>query len=150
MNSTPEDRREKKEELKKELAKGRSSSRNRRSCATLLLPPFQNGVAASPRRAPTAARSADVNVDLLRETLTVPETGQRLRCSSCGGKTISTRPAWHTGPAQTRLTITANGRYCPKGQATAIVHEITPTRCSFHTPPASSATIAAQPGKEEM
>jgi hypothetical protein len=42
-------------------------------------------------------RSADVNVDLLPETLTVPEAGQRLCCSSCGGKTISTRPAWHTG-----------------------------------------------------
>ena len=42
-------------------------------------------------------RSADVNVDLLPETLTVPEAGKRLRCSSCGGKTISTRPAWHTG-----------------------------------------------------
>ena len=43
------------------------------------------------------ARSADVNVDLLPETLTVPETGKRLRCSS---KTISTRPAWHTSPRQ--------------------------------------------------
>ena len=43
---------------------------------------------------------ADVNVDLLPETLTVPETGQRLRCSHCGGKTISTRPAWHTSPRQ--------------------------------------------------
>jgi DNA-directed RNA polymerase subunit RPC12/RpoP len=42
-------------------------------------------------------RSADVNVDLLPETLTVHEAGQRLRCSQCGGKTISTRPAWHTG-----------------------------------------------------
>jgi hypothetical protein len=40
--------------------------------------------------------SADVNVDLLPETLTVPEAGHRLRCSHCGGKTISTRPAWHT------------------------------------------------------
>jgi DNA-directed RNA polymerase subunit RPC12/RpoP len=41
-------------------------------------------------------RSADVNVDLLPETLTVPEAGRRLRCSSCGSNTISTRPAWHT------------------------------------------------------
>ena len=41
-------------------------------------------------------RSADVNVDLLPETLTVPEAGQRLCCSNCGGKTKSTRPAWHT------------------------------------------------------
>ena len=27
---------------------------------------------------------------------TVPEAGQRLCCSQCGAKTISTRPAWHT------------------------------------------------------
>jgi hypothetical protein len=41
-------------------------------------------------------READVNVDALPETMTVPKAGQRLRCSSCGGRTISTRPAWHT------------------------------------------------------
>jgi hypothetical protein len=41
-------------------------------------------------------READVNVDAPPETVTVPKAGQRLRCSSCGGKTISTRPAWHT------------------------------------------------------
>jgi hypothetical protein len=39
---------------------------------------------------------ADVNVDALPETVMVPKAGQRLRCSACGGKTISTRPAWHT------------------------------------------------------
>jgi predicted RNA-binding Zn-ribbon protein involved in translation (DUF1610 family) len=42
-------------------------------------------------------RQADVNVDALPETLTVPEAGTRFRCNSCGAKTISTRPAWHTG-----------------------------------------------------
>jgi hypothetical protein len=36
-------------------------------------------------------RQADVNVDTLPETTTVPEAGQRLRCSQCGAKTISTR-----------------------------------------------------------
>ena len=40
---------------------------------------------------------ADVNVDALPESVHVPEAGRRLRCSRCGGKTISTRPAWHTG-----------------------------------------------------
>ena len=45
-------------------------------------------------------RAADVNVDLLPETLTVSEVGKRLRCSHCGGNTISTRPAWHTSPRQ--------------------------------------------------
>jgi hypothetical protein len=39
-----------------------------------------------------------VNVDSLPETVNVPAAGQRLRCSQCGGKTIKTRPAWHTGP----------------------------------------------------
>ena len=57
----------------------------------------QNGVRAVTATCANCGRSADVNVDLLPETLTVPETGKRLRCSNCGGKTISTRPAWHTG-----------------------------------------------------
>jgi DNA-directed RNA polymerase subunit RPC12/RpoP len=57
----------------------------------------QNGVRAVIASCANCGRSADVNVDLLPETMTVPETGQRLRCSHCGGKTISTRPAWHTG-----------------------------------------------------
>jgi hypothetical protein len=38
-----------------------------------------------------------LDTDLLPETLTVPKAGKRLRCTSCGGKTINTRPAWHTG-----------------------------------------------------
>jgi hypothetical protein len=57
----------------------------------------ENGVRSVIALCANCGRSADVNVYLLPETLTVPETGQRLRCSSCGGKTISTRPAWHTG-----------------------------------------------------
>jgi hypothetical protein len=59
-----------------------------------------NGVRSIIAACATAAGSADVNVDLLPETLTVPEAGNRLRCSSCGGNTISTRPAWHTSPRQ--------------------------------------------------
>jgi hypothetical protein len=49
-----------------------------------------NGVRAVIAACANCGRSTDVNVDLLPETLTVPETGKRLRCSS---KTISTRPA---------------------------------------------------------
>ena len=56
-----------------------------------------NGVRAVTATCANCGRSADVNVDALPETLTVPEAGSRLRCSQCGGKTISTRPAWHTG-----------------------------------------------------
>ena len=59
-----------------------------------------NGVRSVIASCANCGRSADVNVDLLPETLTVPEAGKRLRCSSCGGKTISTRPAWHTSPRQ--------------------------------------------------
>jgi hypothetical protein len=57
----------------------------------------QNGVRSVIVTCANCGHSADVNVDLLPETLTVPETGKRLRCGSCGGKTISTRPASHTG-----------------------------------------------------
>ena len=56
-----------------------------------------NGVRMVTASYANCGRSADVNVDALPETLTVPEAGRRLRCSQCGAKTISTRPAWHTG-----------------------------------------------------
>ena len=56
-----------------------------------------NGVRAVIASCANCGRSADVNVDLLPETLTVPETGKRLCCSVCGAKTKPTRPAWHTG-----------------------------------------------------
>ena len=55
-----------------------------------------NGVRAVTATCEACGRSADVVVDALPGTLTVPKAGQRLRCSQCGGKTISTRPAWHT------------------------------------------------------
>ena len=61
-----------------------------------------NGVRAVIASCANCGRAADVNVDLLPETLIVPEVGKRLRCSSCGGKTISTRPAWHTGSQRYR------------------------------------------------
>jgi DNA-directed RNA polymerase subunit RPC12/RpoP len=57
----------------------------------------QNGVRSVIASCANCGRSADINVDLLPETLTVPEAGRRLRCSHCGGNTISTRPAWLMG-----------------------------------------------------
>jgi DNA-directed RNA polymerase subunit RPC12/RpoP len=57
----------------------------------------QNGVRMVIASCANCGRSADVNVDLLPETLAVPDAGKRLRCSQCGGKSISTRPARHTG-----------------------------------------------------
>jgi hypothetical protein len=59
-----------------------------------------NGIRMVIASCANCGRSADVNVDLLSETLTVYEAGRRLRCSSCGGNTISTRPAWHTSARQ--------------------------------------------------
>ena len=56
----------------------------------------ENGVRAVTATCEACGREADVNVDTLPETVTVPKAGQRLRCSSCGGKRVSTRPAWHT------------------------------------------------------
>ena len=60
----------------------------------------QNGVRMVTATCEVGGRQADVNVDNLPETTTVPEAGQRLRCSRCGAKTISTRPAWRTSPRQ--------------------------------------------------
>jgi hypothetical protein len=57
----------------------------------------QNGVRAVIATCQSCLHKADVNVDALPETIGVPETGLRLRCSQCGGKRIDTRPAWHTG-----------------------------------------------------
>jgi hypothetical protein len=65
----------------------------------------QNGVRAVTATCEACGRSADVNVDALPETVTVPKAGQRLRCSSRGGKTISTRPAWHTAPTSWRARL---------------------------------------------
>jgi hypothetical protein len=59
-----------------------------------------NGIRTVIASCANCGRSADVNVDLLSETLTVFEAGKRLCCSSCGGRTMSTSPAWHTSPRQ--------------------------------------------------
>ena len=42
----------------------------------------------------------DVNVDALPDSVHVPDAGRYLRCSGCGGKAISTRPAWHAARRQ--------------------------------------------------
>jgi hypothetical protein len=57
----------------------------------------QNGVRAVSATCQAYGHKADISVDALPETLTVPEAGKRFRC---GGKTISTRPAWHTAQRQ--------------------------------------------------
>ena len=59
-----------------------------------------NGVRAVTATCQACNHSADVNVDLMPETVTVPNVGLSLQCSQCGGKTINTRPAWHTAYRQ--------------------------------------------------
>jgi hypothetical protein len=59
-----------------------------------------NGVRAVAVTCQACGHEADVNVDALPETVTVPKAGQRLRCSSCGAKRVLTRPAWHTARHQ--------------------------------------------------
>jgi hypothetical protein len=59
-----------------------------------------NGVRAVSATCEACGHKADVNVGALPETVTVPKAGQRLRCSQCGGKAISTRPASHAAQRQ--------------------------------------------------
>jgi hypothetical protein len=51
-----------------------------------------NGVHAFTATCEACGHAADVGVDALFETVTVPKAGQRLRCSRCGGKRVLTRP----------------------------------------------------------
>jgi hypothetical protein len=60
----------------------------------------QNGVRAVTASCEACNHFADVNVDAFPETVTVPKVGLFLQCSQCGGKTINTRPAWHTAYRQ--------------------------------------------------
>jgi hypothetical protein len=55
-----------------------------------------NGVRAVTAQCEACNHQADVSVDAMPENVHVPQVARRLRCSQCGGKTISTRPAWHT------------------------------------------------------
>jgi hypothetical protein len=52
----------------------------------------QNGVRAVIAACEACGHKADVNVDALPETTSVPEAGRRLRCGACGGKRINTQP----------------------------------------------------------
>jgi hypothetical protein len=56
----------------------------------------ENGVHVVIATCQSCGHKADVNVDALPEAVAVPQVGQRLRCSQCGGKKIETQPAWHT------------------------------------------------------
>ena len=55
-----------------------------------------NGVHLVTATCEACGHKADVNVDALPESVLVPQAGKRLRCGSCGGRRVLTRPAWHT------------------------------------------------------
>ena len=59
-----------------------------------------NGPRAVTAKCEACGHEADVNADALPESVHVPDAGRYLRCGGCGGKAISTRPAWHTSRRQ--------------------------------------------------
>jgi hypothetical protein len=54
-----------------------------------------NGARSVTATCQACGHEADVNVDALPESVLVPDAGRYMHCSGCGGKAISTRPAWH-------------------------------------------------------
>ena len=46
--------------------------------------------------APYCHHSADVDVDGMPDEMAVLFLARRFRCSRCGSKQVSARPAWHT------------------------------------------------------
>jgi hypothetical protein len=56
----------------------------------------EDGVYSVIATSESCGHKSNENVDTLPETMVVREAGLRLQCSQCGGKRISTQPAWHT------------------------------------------------------
>ena len=79
---------------------GRQAVRSKPGQPMTLANMRQNGVRMVTATCEVCGRQADVNVDALPETLTVPEAGRGLRCGQCGGKRVWTRPARHTSRRQ--------------------------------------------------
>jgi hypothetical protein len=59
-----------------------------------------NGVRMVIASCDSCGHAADVYVDSMPETVTVPQVGLSLQCSQCGCKTINTSPAWQTAYRQ--------------------------------------------------
>jgi len=55
-----------------------------------------NGVRDVDAECASCGHFSTANVDPLPGDVFVPDVGQHLRCSRCGGKKIRTRPAWHS------------------------------------------------------
>ena len=54
----------------------------------------RNGVRAVIAECRDCRHKADVVVDQLADEVYVPDVARRMRCTSCGGRRIETRPAW--------------------------------------------------------
>lgn len=46
---------------------------------------------------PDCRHEATVNVDHLPDHIAVPSLARRMKCSKCGSRNVSARPAWNTG-----------------------------------------------------
>jgi hypothetical protein len=71
-----------------------------------------NGVRSVIAACASCGRSPDVSVDLLPETLTVPDN--RLRCSSCGVTRSRLDRLGTRADGAAFLAISANGHRCPR------------------------------------
>lgn len=60
----------------------------------------QNGVRSLLAWCLDCGHEATVNVDHLPGHLAVPSFAERMKCSACGSRKISVRPAWNTKPDQ--------------------------------------------------
>ena len=56
----------------------------------------QNGVRAVTATCLACGYRADVVVDSLPDEMFVRDVGREMACAVCGGRRVSTRPAWHT------------------------------------------------------
>ena len=86
-------------------------------------------------------RSADVDVDAIPESVHVPDAGRRLRCSACGGKKISTRPAWRTA----RRAGVPDYRPRPQHDAPRLKSPAADRRRSRHRTPQADSTACRTP-----
>ena len=58
----------------------------------------ENGVRALHVSCLDCRHDADVNVDEYPGHLEVPSFASRMKCTACGSRRASVRPAWHTRP----------------------------------------------------
>ena len=73
----------------------------------------QNNVSAVIATCLACRQRADVQVDVMADSVFVPEVGRRMVCSACGGRQRETRPAWQTMRNYPR--VNSLGDFSPEG-----------------------------------